>query len=431
MSNAPTAEPAGESIAIAILPSAGDEQLPRRSGWFISVFVFTYFGLAITNLMPTLFALALKVQIMDPSSKESNLGLIIGVGALVSVVAMPVAGVLSDRTKMRWGRRKPWLALGVIATLVGAIIIAAAADITLVLVGWVISILGYSFSTSALAPFLAEQVPSSQRGKVGAFGGVMFQLAGVAASLLGSLLTGNMFLLFLLPGIIAAVSAVLYFMVIPDRPATADEAGASVKDTLSKLLFNPLKYRDFAWVWMGKFLLQIGLSFFSTYQLYFLLDRLGFTPETAGQQLAIVGGIGILVATSFAIVGGVLSDRLRRRKVFVYIAALLAAGGLATLAFSGDTFSYAIGTLMVVAGAGMFGSVDLAMASDILPENDQAGRWMSIYNVASNLPGAIAPIVAPMFLMIGGGGNYTVLFIAGAAIVVGAVIATSRIHGVR
>jgi hypothetical protein len=56
---------------------------------------------------------------------------------------------------------------------------------------------------------------------------------------------------------------------------------------------------------------------------------------------------------------------------------------------------------------------------------------MGIYYLSSGIPGVVAPIIAPLILAIGGGGNYPVLFIAGAILAAGTAITTWRIRGVR
>jgi len=134
---------------------------------------------------------------------------------------------------------------------------------------------------------------------------------------------------------------------------------------------------------------------------------------------------------SFAVLGGFLSDRLGRRKPFIYLAAALIGGGLVTVATAADLLPYVVGGVMLSAGVGAFTSVDLAMATDLLPEKDKAGKYMSIYYLASGLPGTIASMVAPAIIAIGGGGNYSALFVAGAVLALGAAISTWRIQGVR
>jgi MFS family permease len=407
------------------------EEPSRVSGWFITVYTLTTFGANLTMLAPMLFGLSYKIQLVDPGGKEASLGLVVGIGALFNIVVTPIAGVLTDRTRTRFGRRRPWVAAGIVICAGAGAGIALAPTVLLIGFAWVVYIIGLAAILSALAPVLADQIHETQRGKVGALSGVSVQLAGVAASVAGSLLTGNILVMFVLPVGVLLVAFVLYVFVIPDRPAADSVVHDSLSRVFKQLIFDPRKHRDFALVWLGRFLLQVGMTFFSTYQLYFLLDRIGLSPESAGQKLALVGGIGILVTTGFAVVGGILSDRLRRRKPFIYLASALAAAGLSIMAFAPNVPIYATATLFILAAAGLFGSVDLALASDLVPYRAESGRWMSILNVAGYVPSAIAPVVAPLILLVGGGQNYTALYLAAALIATGAGITAWRIRAAR
>jgi MFS family permease len=412
-------------------PTGGPNPRPV-SGWFMVVFTLTHFGLALTILAPTLFALAYKIELVDPAAKESSLGLVIGIGALVGFLAGPVIGVLSDGTRLRWGRRRPYLVGGVAILAVGAMVIGTASSVGPILFGWAVSQIGVVFASTAVTPVLAEWVPQVQRGKVGAFVGVAAQLAGVAASLFGSLLVGHPVLLFLLPVLVLGGASVLFLLTVPDCPAPPRTTRSSVLRFVKDLAFNPFQHKDFSLVLVGKFLLQLGVNAFSTYQLYFLLDRLGLAPEQAGQNLALLGGIGVLVATGSAVVSGIVSDRIKRRKPFIYLSSTAIAVALVVVAFAPNLAAYAVGVTLLVFGAGMFGAVDLALVSDVMPERDtKAGKYMAIYNLAGGPAGALAPILAPLVLATGGGGNYTALFLCAAAIMTGAAITASRIRGVR
>ncbi|MEU6904183.1 MFS transporter [Streptomyces coeruleorubidus] len=410
---------------------AGDSEPPRVSAWFIFVYTLITFGANLTMLMPMLFGLAYQIQQVDPGGKESSLGLVVGIGALFNIVATPLAGVLTDRTRSRWGRRRPWAASGIVICAAAGTAIALAPTVVVIAVAWIVYIIGLAAILSALAPVMADQIPESQRGKVGAFCGVATQLAGVVASLVGAALTDSPLLMFLFPVGVLVIAFCFYVAAVPDRPAASARVHEPLSAVFKQLVFDPREHRDFALVWLGRFLLQVGLTFFSTYQLYFLLDRIGLAPEEAGQKLALVGGIGIVVTTGFAIGGGLLSDRLRRRKSFIYAAAAFAAAGLTVMAFAPDVLSYAVATLLILAAAGLFGSVDLAMASDVVPDRAEAGRWMSILNVAGYVPSAVAPVLAPLILMTGDGQNYTALYLTAALIATGAAITAWRVRGVR
>ncbi|MFF1253776.1 MFS transporter [Pseudarthrobacter sp. NPDC058329] len=412
-------------------PEAGGKAIPRVGVSFILIYMFTYFGFNLVMLMPMLFSIAYKVQLIDPAGKDASLGLVLGAGGVFGLVAGPIAGVLSDATRLRWGRRRPWLLGGVVLAAVGAVIIALAPNIAVMIIGFAISQLAVATVSAGFNPVLAERVPETQRGKIGALGGVSAAFAGVGASLVGSFLTGNLLLLFLLPVIVLAAGSILFVIAVKDEPAPAETSVPSLMDVFKGFVFNPRKHPDFALVWLGKSFLQFGFTFFSTYQFYFLLQRLGFTPEQAGQQLALVGGLSLLALMFFAVVGGFLSDRLRRRKPFIYVSACLIAAGLVSASLATDFLMFAIGGILLSAGTGAFTSVDLAMATDLLPEKDKAGKYMSIYYLSSSLPATIAPFIAPPILLIGGAGNYPALFVAGAVLALGALISTWRIRGVK
>jgi MFS family permease len=350
---------------------------------------------------------------------------------VVGLVTGPVAGVLSDRTRTRIGRRRPWLIGGILVLGLGSTIAALSESIPVLIVGWIVVSFGGAAVAAAITPIVAERVPEAQRGSVGAIVGVATQLAGVLGYTIGGLLTFDVLVLFLVPILALAVVATIWMLAI--KEPIVELPRTTVAQTFRSLVFDPRKHPDFSWVWLGKLFMQVGLAFLSTYQLYFLLDRLGFTAEEAGANLALVGGIGILVTMTFAIVSGMLSDRIKRRKVFIYAAAVLAAIGMALMAFTDGFGMFFAAVLFILASAGMFGSVDVAMASDLVPQREQAGRWMTTYNLAATLSTALAPVFGAGLLAIAStdGPNYTALFIAGAVISLACGLTASRVKGVR
>jgi MFS family permease len=414
--------PAAAAPAAPVVPSPLPDPQRKVGGLFLTLFGILNFGLYLTVMMPALFTLPYKVGLIAPGDKVAVLGIVATIGAVVGLIAGPTAGVLSDRTRTRIGRRRPWLIGGVIVLTLGSSIAALSASIPVLIVGWIIVSLGGAGVAAAIVPVVAERVPEAQRGTVGAIVGVATQLSGVLGYTIGGLLTQS---------ILLAVVAVVYMIVIPEP--VIELPRTTVGQTFRSLVFDPRKHPDFSWVWLGKLLMQVGLAFLTTYQLYFLLDRIGFTAEEAGANLALVGGIGILVTMTFAIVSGTLSDRLKRRKIFIYTASVLAAIGMALMAFSDGFGLFFAAVLFILASAGMFGSVDVAMASDLVPQREQAGRWMTTYNLAATLSTALAPVFGAGLLAIASTGepNYTLLFLVGAGVSLACGVATSRIKGVR
>jgi MFS family permease len=398
---------------------------------FLVLFGLANFGLYLTVMMPALFSLPYKVGLLAPDNKVAILGLVATVGAAVGLVCGPIAGTLSDRTRTRLGRRRPWFIGGVLVLALGSTVVALSDSVGMLVVGWIIVSLGGAANAAAISPIVAERVPAEQRGKAGAIVGIATQLAGVLGYTIGGLLTGSSLLLFLVPVVALAVLGGLFMFLLPEP--VVDLPKHTIGHAFRQLVFNPRRYPDFSILWIVKLFMQIALAFLSTYQLYYLLDRIGFTPEEAGIRLSLVGGIGILVTMTFAIVSGTLSDKWRRRKGFILGSSVLSAVGLSLMAFATGFGLFFAAVLFILGAAGMFGSVDVALASDLVPDKEQAGRWMTTYNMAATLSTALAPLMGAGLLMIGSNSaaNYTALFLAGAIFSLVAGFLTMFIKGAR
>ena len=169
---------------------------------------------------------------------------------------------------------------------------------------------------------------------------------------------------------------------------------------------------------------------------FFFAARLNISVEEIAGILATLSLVGIAATTIGAIGGGFLSDKLRRRRLFVLLASVIFAAGVVTEAVAMDITMLFVGSLIASVGIGAFSAVDQALLLDVLPERDtDAGRFMGIAGFATAIPQAIAPFVAPLILAIGatsaGDKNYTLLyFIAGAITLVGGFL-VMRVRQVR
>jgi MFS family permease len=128
--------------------------------------------------------------------------------------------------------------------------------------------------------------------------------------------------------------------------------------------------------------------------------------------------------------GGMLSDRLKRRKLF-------AAGAAMTLALAMVTFSLTPGWPVVVLGFVIFGcgvgcyyAVDIALVSQLLPSQKDAGKDLGVINLANTVPQALAPMLALWFL---GPNhvNYQALYLVAAGLAAAGGLAILPIRGVR
>jgi MFS family permease len=165
----------------------------------------------------------------------------------------------------------------------------------------------------------------------------------------------------------------------------------TLKGLIAGFWISPRQYPDFGWTLASRILVNFGNAFGTSLLLYFLQD--GLRVEHADDVLLILILIYMIFVVLASLVLGRLSDRLGRRKAFVFAAAALQ--GVAALMLA---FVPLLGVAMVAAGIlglgyGCFLSVDQALATQVLPDAHTRGKDLGIMNIATAVPQAIAPLI--------------------------------------
>ncbi|GMA23080.1 hypothetical protein GCM10025864_08390 [Luteimicrobium album] len=108
--------------------------------------------------------------------------------------------------------------------------------------------------------------------------------------------------------------------------------------------------------------------------------------------------------------------------------------GLAVLAFAPNIGTLVLAEAIIGFGAGSFLSVDLALATQVLPNPDDTAKDLGVLNIANALPQSIAPAIAPAILAVGnaiGLGGYTFWYLVGAVVALAGAVLVYRIKGVK
>src|SRR3954469_11397427 len=197
-----------------------------------------------------------------------------------SIVANPFFGRKSDRTSSRWGMRRPWMVIGLLAGSSGILVIAVAPTIAVVVVGWCIAQVFFNALLAAEVAVLPDQVPEAQRGMVAGVLGICTPVASVTGTFLVKVFTGNLLVMFLAPCVIGGFFVLLFALVLDDRRlAAADKPSWSLREFAGTFYVDPRKSPDFAWAFASRFLFVLAYAFLATYQAYYLLNKLGSTEE--------------------------------------------------------------------------------------------------------------------------------------------------------
>jgi MFS family permease len=380
-------------------PAALTEPTRLVSAGWIALFATAWFGIWMAQLTPVQLLLPQQVEAHVLSEnwvdKVVAFGIISGIAGVFALVAYPLTGALSDRTTSKFGRRRPWILAG--ALVFAASLVILGLQTTMVGIGalWSMTIIGFCMLTSALTATISDQVPVNQRGLVsgwlsapqaiGTIAGLLLIISLSLGQLIGYALMAVLLVLLVLPFILRIPDAVLS---VDDRPPF------TMRALIAGFWISPRQFPDFGWTLLSRILVNFGNAFGTSLLLYFLQDGLGFASGDPAQDALLMLTLIYMVFVVLASLGlGWLSDKIGRRKVFVFLASALQAVAALMLAFvpSFDVAMVAAGFLGL--GYGCFLSVDQALATQVLPYAAARGKDLGIMNIATTVPQAIAPLL--------------------------------------
>lgn len=389
--------------------------------------LFTLAWLAIWTVQLTPIQLLLPLQLDTGAPGENWIagvvwaGVVLSVGGLVGIIAAPVSGRWSDRTRSRWGRRRPWAIGGSLLAAVGLVLTGIVAGPVAVGGAWIVVSVGVSVASAALTAMIADQL-TTQRGAASAAASSA-QAVGIVVGVGAVVLIGlNVQQSYYLMAAIIAVIGSGTALLLPDAPAheLALPAPRTVARTAS------WRDRDFLWLLVSRFVVNIGNAFGTSLLLFFLLYGVRVPSPQAQDDLLILIVIYTVFVVIASIVAGILSDRasanpLRVRRTITAVSAVVQAVSGVVILISPSFEMTAVAAGIMGAGYGAYMAVSLAFATDLLKDPDDHARDLGLVNVSAQLGQLLGPLLGAGLVALVGGfgllfGAAAVLSLVGAAI---------------
>jgi MFS family permease len=369
-------------------------------------------------LLPTL------VENVITEGKGLAVGLIGFFGTLLAVIVSILAGIISDHTANKWGRRTPAILIGALLALpligLPSFFLSPSMRATFLPMALpiiVISFCGMQFFTNvgngAWWPLLVDLVPENQRGTASGIQG-FFTMFGSAIGIVGITVlnqNGQTGVALWLVGGIFALTGIVNALVIQgkDKPAAPSD-----RISLLKAMREMFKVRTrvavFFWLVLAVLLAFMGLNSLQFFARYFF--ELYFPTISPDAAFRTMGGISLLVTMLSAVGSGILSDKIGRRALLL---GSMFVSAVATL-FMGLTSNYILFLVMAAirsAATGPLMALAPALASDLAPR-DEAGQYMAYNNLSTGLSGALASLIFGVILVTMTKTTFMLLFIISA-----------------
>ncbi|WP_022900332.1 MFS transporter [Humibacter albus] len=387
-------EPLTETTFVATAGGTDDPPAPvkgirRLLVWIApaNFAVFVLWGAIPGILLPQ------QVTLLNPSDKVANLALVSTIGAFAAMVAQPVAGQISDRTRARFGRRAPWMVLGALAGALSLVGLAFANSLWGIAIAWTLVQITFNFVQGPLSAIMPDRVPVARRGTFAALTGIGAMVGALGGQIVGSMFFNSLAAGYIVFAVFTLLVTLLFVAFNPDHPSTnITPEPFKFIDFVKTFWVNPIAYPDFFWAFIGRLFLYTGYFAVTGYQLYILTDYLHVKePQEVIPLLGILSLAGVIIAT---LVSGPLSDKVGRRKPFVFASSVVTGLALVFPWLSPTLGSWMIMTVVAGLGFGMFQAVDTALMSQVLPSAKSFAKDLGVVNIAATLPQTLAPAVA-------------------------------------
>lgn len=323
----------------------------------------------------------------------------VSITAVVSTLTTILMGTFSDRTRTRWGKRRPFIFVGFIFWGVFTALFADAAYFKSVAMGVFMAILfdsimtffGATASDAAINAYIADVTTIENRGRVSGAMQVMGWIAtlvvyGGAGFIIQAIdYTG----FFYAVGAFALLMGLIFAPMLTEKKDESKPQGTfwgQIIDTFQ--IKNLLAQRDLFLLFIALTLFMIGINTFFSYLMIYLQHSVNLTIT----QSSILVGVAIIVGgVGFAVPLGILADKWGRRQVAV-VSVLLESLGLICFSLSKSLVALTISGIIWLGAYTGWAVATGAWTKDLYPE-EKRGQFAGLYilfNVAfTMIPGSL------------------------------------------
>lgn len=222
--------------------------------WYDFLAINSYsFSLSLASgiLTPVLIP-ALIVLFMPPAEKNSWLATFRVVGLAVAMFIQPLAGMFSDRSTLRWGRRRPYILISAVFNVLFLAIIAFSSDLRNTpgsFLGWPLAFavlmggnillqVSSNIGQGALQSFIPDLVPEQQRGQASGYKSVLDLVPTILLAVLGIGVLVDNKQFWVVAGIIMAgylITMLITLFFVKEEPLKEKPAGSTLEPSLRLL----------------------------------------------------------------------------------------------------------------------------------------------------------------------------------------------------
>jgi len=375
--------------------------LVLSSFWFAIAYVMQPLGGNIIPLLVDRFTDPMTIRLGPLSigaDVNTYVSLLDTIGAAFAILWQPAIGAISDNSRFELGRRRPFIAIGVIGDIIFLTLIAFVTSYWTLLLVYVLFQIASNTAQGPYQGMLPDQVQADQRGEASGYYGLMNMLGTIVGFLVvGALLipTHHLRLAILTLPLVIAIAGALVIFGVSDRRRTSASSQRLGRSVLLSVAIDTKRYRDFAWLMVSRLFFLMAPVAIGTYAFNFIRFTYNYSEGKASLYSSALQATILVFAAVLCMTAGFLAERFGKKRL-IAAACLIGAVGSTLLIFA-PSLPWILGFGLIVGiSLGTFLSVDWAFMTDLIPKAE-AGRYMGVSNIATASAGLIArPILGPI-----------------------------------
>ncbi|MGL4850617.1 MAG: MFS transporter [Clostridium sp.] len=338
------------------------------------------------NMNSTLVPLLVKG--VTPSAQK--LSILIAMASVAGIIFPYIAGVISDRTNLKLGKRKPWVLIG---GLIGTIALFLLGFSTSYIAMFILAFTIYAslnFYQGAYYSWMPEAVEDKQIGLVNGLGKLFYSLGGILVFLFGVRFFN---ISKPLPFVIVAIVVILPILLVTFF--VKEDTSKFTKP--SKLSLDVFKNKSAMKLFMCGFFFYVGYGLIMPFWIPYYTQANGFTDSQISLALCGFPIIGLILS----IFVGMLCDKFNKQIIILVSCIIFGASFFIGWSVGSLTGLWAF-TIVYGIGFSIMNVVFYALIPVVAPK-EKLGEYMGINNIFLCIPQIIGNLVGGYLLTSGHG----------------------------
>jgi len=317
---------------------------------------------------------------------QSNklLGYLVSMGAFTGIFVQYLAGILSDRSHFKMGKRKPFIIIGVLLSAIFICIMPFTKSYAMLFMIAFLFYFSLNFYQGPYYSLIPELVEDNQLGLANGFSKIISVLGSGLILFTGPRLWSKSHSLpFFIAAALGLVTVLAAIAFVKEKPNQSQKT--------NKLSFDFMKYPSVMKLYLSVFFVFLSYGCITPFFVKYCSTILKFSETSASTGLLLL----TLAGAVFAYPIGVLSDKTERRKVLL-IGAFIFAVSLLTATFVKSVLGMYIVLSLIGIGFIAIQITIYAILAEIVPP-ERLGEFMGFMNlfislgqfISNNLMGSI------------------------------------------